>query len=389
MFTILFVLAAAMIAAAIFAGDVTGGGPWVVGNLTNEQLSDLWNTTMREVGRGDMDYALKHQTYLFMDTVLASDKVEVTGTAIQGRISLDDVGNARFIDPYEPAEPAVKSTTWPFAIPWRYMEVHSSIERHEILENMGAARLYDLAKLRKAQAIMDLCNLAEESWFSTTAPELATTKALWGLATWAGKYEDTVDGAGFYGGLPAAGWSDLAGIAPCTTGSGTAAITGGQERWRSWCGGYKGFNARWIDRMLECHVRVKFKGPLLATQITQVPFDRFRVYTSITAYLQALSYQRKRGDDNGAELAVLSNGTLTIMGTPILQTDLLDADTDDPFYFVNRAMFVPVVLAGDYLREDVGVRDRLQHDVMTDFTNLTVNMKCRNRRQAVAVVNKY
>jgi len=387
-FTLLAIAALLGLALIAVSGADELGVPIPTGDITNEQLMDLMNVTTRALDKGRLDVALDHNTYEFMDTLLRQDKIEETGTAIMGRIKLDNAGNAQFVDPYEAAAPNVVSTTWPFVVPWRLMRSHFSTERHEILMNAGdRVKLYDYADLKRLEGLIDMCNMIEESFWAD-APASNTAKALWGIKVWAGKYLHTADGAGYYGGYPT-GWTDVAGIAPCTTGGGTPSVTGGHAKWRNFCAGYKRIDSHFIDQCILTHTRMKFKAPILAEQLLKAPYDRYRIYCNVASSIALGSFQRKRGDDNGPEVARLANGTMVIMGTPIVPTDCLDADTSDPFYFANRAFFKPVVLSGDNLRIDTPIRDRDQSDVFTTFIWLTANIKCTNRRQGIAVCNKY
>ena len=389
MFTFLFLagVVGLLVALVSHIGDDVGVAI-PVGDVSNESLMDLWNTTTRSLDKGNLDVVLDHNAYDFMDTVLREDKIEEQGVAIQGRIKLDPAGNAAFVDLYEPAQPNVVQTTYPFAIPWRHIRGQFSTERHELLMNAGSdVRLYDYAKLKRLEGLLDICNVIEESFWAD-APASPTDKALWGIKVWCGKYEDTVDGAGYYGGLPNSGWSTIAGIAPSTSGDGASTIAGGHAKWRNFCAGYKAINAHFVDQMALTYKRMRFKAPLLAAQLLQAPYDRYRIFCNVTSALAAESYQRKRGDDNSPDF-LWNTGKPTFRGIPLMDTDCLDADADDPFYFTNRDKFKPVVLVGDNLRVDDPIRDVAQSDVFTTFIWLTVNLKCTNRREGVACVNKY
>jgi len=369
------------------------GVPDVAYNLTNEQVGDVYNTTLRAVEKGEgagLDIALDHGQYEFVDGILRENKIEVAGTSIAGRIKLDAAGNAKFIDPGEEANPNMVDTTYPYDIPWRYIEGNFSTLRHDILKNMGSnVQLYDFAKLKRLEGLMDVANLVEESFWAAAAPLATTRDSFWGVQSWAGRYASTTPGHGFYGGFPT-GWSDVAGIAPCTTGGGTSAVTGGHEKWRNWCGRYTTVNAQWVEEMVTMLTRMKFKAPLLAEALMQAPYNDYRVYCDVDSEIAVGSYQRKRGDDNSVEVAMLANGTKLVKGVPIVPTDCLDYDTEDPFFAINRGLFKAVVLTGDYLRMDGpisgGVRN---HDTFTTFINLTCNIRCKNRRQGIGVINKH
>jgi len=363
------------------------GVPTPVGDLTNEQLMDLWAITTRSRKDVGIEWALDHEAYLFVDGILREDRTEEAGTAIQGRINVDSAGNARFVDPWEEVQPEAPNTLVPYAIPWRYIQGNFSTERHELLENAGSAeKLADYADLKRGQGLIDVANLVEESFFADAAGS-ESAKALWGVKTWAGKYEDTVDGAGYYGGMPS-GWSSLAGIVPATSGAGASTVTGGKAKWRNFCAGYKTVNAHLIDQMMLTYARMKFRAPLIAQDIVKQPYENFKIITGVKSWVNIGALQRKKGDDNGAELARVG-ATLTFMGTPIEHTDILDDDTDDPIYLINRSKFKAVVLAGDNFRIGAAMNDRKQPNVFTTFIDLTLNVKCLNRRQGIAVVNKY
>jgi len=359
-----------------------------VEDLTNEKLMDLINVTTANLGKGQLSVVYEHHSYDFIDAILTEDKVEKRGVAINGRIQLDATGQASIVDPYEPIEPHVPSSTYPFSVPWRHFQTNWSYERHEILENAGSKeKLYDYAKLKRIEAYKSLCDFVEEAFWGD-APADPTTKALWGLKAWCAKYEGTTDAGGFYGGNPS-GWSDLAGINAADSGTGTSSVTGGKAKWRNYCHGYSGFNATFLEAMVRTWQRMKFKAPVLFDDLPKPAYNKFRIYCNMDSWLGLWKLQKSLGDDNGGEIGRLANGTLTLLGTPIRSTDCLDDDTDDPFYFTNTAEFKPQVLSGDYLRRTGPFNDRLQPDVFTYVVWLTVNLMCTNRRSGVAVVNKY
>lgn len=364
------------------------GVPPQTKDLTNEQLMDLMNVTTAELGKGKLSVVYEYHSYDFIDTILTEDKMQATGWSIQGRIKLDAAGNAKMVDPYESIEPANVSTSSPFSIPWRHFVAHYSWERHEILENAGSAvKLYDYADLKRMEGYQDLCDLVEEAFWADAASG-PNEKALWGIKTWCAKYEDTTAGYGYYGGNPS-GWSDLAGINAADSDSGKSTVSGGKAKWRNWCAGYKAFNQTFLKQMVRTKKKLRFRAPVLAGELKQPRYDKYRVYCNSESEIELWSFQKQLGDDNGREVGRLANGTLTLLGTPIRPTDLLDDDTDDPFYFMNTGVFVPVVLSGDYLRRDGPYNDRRQPAVFTNVVWLTVNIKCENRRSGVAVVNKY
>lgn len=347
---------------------------------------DLLNVTSDNVGKGSLELALDHNAYEFVDTILRDDRIELDGgTAFTRRIRLDKTGNARWVDPWEREDPKQKDTTYPFTVPWKYLQTYHVYERHQVLMNAGSdEQLFNFVQLQKVGGMEDFCNELEAAmWTYPTSPD---DLEAWGIPAWVCKC-GTAGAAGFYGGRPDGGtnWSTVAGIAPCTSNDGLTNIAGGKERWRNYCAGYKAVNTGLLKIMRTAFKRIRFASPRLVSQAFEKgnPAEDLRIYTNVATSVELEELCEKRNDAYGSNL-MMYEGAAVFKRVPIVETDFLDADTSNPLYLCNRRYFKPIVLTGDYLRESKVYNDGSQHNVFRQFMDLTIAIVCLNRqRQAV------
>lgn len=341
--------------------------------LSDSDVIDLLKSTKAEQSEGKMtQIATTLQNYELMGRVLKEDKVQFeSGHSIERRVMTSDSGNASNVATvYDTDEVAVGDVLQTISIPWKRTKSYYLYDLHEIMVNRSGSKLIDLKKVRRADGMIGLAKKLEDAFVSK--PTDSTDKVTpFGMTYWVVKNASE----GFNGGNPS-GFSAGAG------GLDSATYT----RWRNWSRQYTNFTKPdLIKGMRKAYNNIQFKSP------TDIPGDdgrnktekdngqRYRIYCNEASRENAEDIGEAQNDNLGRDLAVY-DGKMVFRGNPVVWLPALDADTSNPFYFLDMDSFYPVVMTGDYMRESDPAPMAGRHRVFVIWIDLTWNMFCKNRR---------
>lgn len=353
--------------------------------VTNDQLLSVINSTLSAFKKGSLHVAFSRNTYEILNRWFQRDKITVTGGAdIRDQIILDDNGTARHVLLYEGTQTEATDHIHIMRAPWRQVEAYWVVERREVLRNMGARQIVSLLKGRRVPAILSLAGELETKAWAT--PDAADERVPYSIPYFVPQLNAGETGEGFYGGI-STGFSDVAGIVPATSDSGTSSIAGGKEGWRSYCAGganvYTAIDTTLLDSMVKAYISIHFESPFILQDVVAGPLSNYRIYVNKDTLVGYERLVRQHNDNIGSDLAKF-HGITSFKRVPLIYVNDLDSDTMDPFYFVNHAYFHPYVLQGDYLRETKAKEADTQHNVFRTFFDMSYNYLCVNRqRQAV------
>lgn len=357
--------------------------------ISNADLIDLTKTTLENLPDLKFEVALAKVDYIAVNTWFAEDKVkEDGGTSIARNVMLDNSGNARHVRLYQRSSINVADVQKKLTAPWVQVEGQWSIERREALRNRGRAKFIDLVESRRMDAMLAMADLLEtRAWKSPedTNDDLNPR----GLPYYLSKllpsngtsYDANIDiAAGFAGRrvLYSGGTQtvvDKSGISPTT-----------QAKWRNYVDQKTGINADFIKKMSRAFYATSFKSPMLAKDLKKGPASKFRIYMGLDDIVEYGDLARKSNENLGADLDKF-HGVLAFNRVPIEHAPELDNDVDRPVYGVNHDKFYPIVLEGDWMREDEPARDPELHNVVTTFVDGSYQFFCTNIREAGFVIS--
>lgn len=347
--------------------------------LRMADLVDLTRTTLEDLPKLKFEVELKYQDYEVINRWFREKNIEVqSGYGIKRNIMLETTGNAEHVGLYESTTVNVADVQKQLTVPWAHAQTYWSIERREALANRAPAKYVNLIESRRVDAQLDLANLLEErAWL---APDSSTdTENPRGIPYWVAPGATTEDG--WYGGLSiyedGNAVANVGGITPVD-----------QD---NWCNYYKDYDGpsdadTMVDAMHKVYRHVQFKAPRTVKDIDKKDgLGNFTIYMdgdTIDAYE---AYTRKSNDQVGFDVGKFAGNT-AFQRTPVIWIPALDtADTTNrggnPIYFINHNKFKPFILSGDNFREDEPIRDRVQHNVITTFIDLSYNFLCLSRRK--------
>lgn len=358
--------------------------------ISNADLIDLTRTTLENLPDMEFETALNQANYPAINEWFQSDKVqEDGGTSIVRNIMLDNSGNARHVRLYQRSSINVADVQTKITAPWVQIEGQWSIERREVLRNRGRAKFIDLVQSRRMDAMLAMADLLEQrAWLSpqNTSDDLNPR----GITFYLSKiippngtgYDSAIDitTGGFVGRRvlfndATQSITDKAGINPTT-----------QAKWRNYAAQKTGINSDFIKSMSRAFYATKFVPPMTVKELKSGPASKYRIYMGLDDLTEYGDLARKANENLGADLDKF-HGVLAFNRVPILYAPNIDTDASRPVYGVNHSKFYPIVLEGDWMREDEPDRDPELHNVTTTFVDGSYQYFNTNVRESGFVIH--
>lgn len=333
--------------------------------MTTEQLIDLLAATQKELGRLRWtSVGPKLNKYHALPQILKKDRVKFdSGTSITGNMTVSDSGAARNVGMYADDVYGMTDTLVKFDVPWRHTNTNWIIERREIAMNRRPAKILDLVKLRRFDAMISLAKIMETNFWGKPADSSDDTTP-WGIAMWAVKNATE----GHFGGNPAGFAGGVAGI--------DSDVYSG---WRNYSGAFAEFTRfDCLRRLKRAGDKVHFESPVDHPNYRRGK-ARQCYYGTYTAKEQLEAMAEDRNDNMGIDLDP-ANGGVRINRLPFKWTPQLDADTSNPIYLIDWSLFYTVCLAGEYMNESPPKEIPGKHTTVGVNIDTTWNTRCVDRR---------
>lgn len=341
--------------------------------LSADQIVDLVATTQKELGRMRWtDLATDLTEYEVLPRMLKKGKVKFqTGEGIQRNVMVDDSGAAKHVGLFNVDDVNVGDVMQQADVSWRHTTTNYAFDRREKGMNQGPQQIVDLIKIRRADSMISLAKLLEETFWSKPAD--STDKVTpFGLDYW--MVRDASEG--FNGGNPA-GFSDGAGNLDSST----------YTRWANWTAQYADVTkADLVRKMRKAHRRTNFKSPVDIPDYREGKGQRFRIYVNEETIAGMEDLGEAQNENLGRDLASM-DGSMAFRKNPIVYVPYLDDDSANPVYMVDWGVLFIYFLRGEYLREEKPKQASNQHNVFESHVDLTWNSLCVNRRR-LAVLSK-
>ena len=350
--------------------------------ISNDDLIDLTRTTLENLPDMQFEVALEYNDYEVCNRWFAQDRVqEDSGTSIQRNLILDDSGNAKFVRLYQKTAIGVADVQKQITAPWVQSQTHWSIERREMLRNRQPAQFIDLLKSRRIDSLMSLANLIEERAFK--APQSSTDDLNpRGLPYWISKRDTNSTGEGFDGQTVR-----FEGGSTSNTKAGLDASASTNAKWRNWAATYNSIDAEFVKKMRKAFHATNFKSPTLVRDLESGERAAdYRIYMGLDELTDYEDLVTKQNDNIGAD-ADPFHGMTSFKRIPIIRQSQLDSETHNAVYGVNHKKFFPIVLSGDWLREEGPMTDVEQHNVITTFVDSSFQFFCNNVREGGFVLH--
>lgn len=335
--------------------------------LTDQDIIDLGLSTQEKLGRMKFtEIATELPNYEILSKVMKKERViEDGGESIRRNLMVDTSGNAKMVGLYEPDAVNVADVLAKINVPWKHGYTAYAWERRELLMNGGPAKIVDLIKVRRTDAMISWAELVEtQAW---EAPSDADDNLhVFGIPYWIVK--NATDG--FTGAEPACA---------STTGVG-GALTSTYPRWKNYAYTYDAVTkASLITKMRRMARQTNFKSPVDVPDYRRGLGQRYRHYMNQNTIESMEALGEAQNENLGRDLAPM-DGSITFKRQPLVYVPALDADTANPIYSINWAVFHCVFLKGDVMRESKPQVSKDSHNTFVVFVDTTYNFLCSNRR---------
>lgn len=340
-------------------------------------LTDLVVAT-REVFVTDstnrIETIFRHQNYPFMNDMMGSDREkENSGRGLKWNIQLAEDNGASWRDQYGLDTLDLVNTLTEGDIRWARVNNRWIFDVDDVNMNRESPqRIVDLLNARRLASMKGRCDLMEEAFWSGL-PDPDDTTQMFGITYWIVKGVTASSG---WLGMNPTGYSDVGGI--------DASVTAGTG-WRNYsargAGYFSDYNEELVDTMIEMWDEIAFEGPQVVTDLAKNPsLNKFSIVMNRQTRAGLTKLQRQQNDAIGQEINKF-NGSISFNNVPLRRASVLDADTTDPIYFLNRNKFKVHTLKGSDNREDDPrvVGDR--HTVRVIHQDTTCQTVCVNRHE--------
>tara|TARA_R100000808_G_C2147849_1_gene155863 strand:+ start:834 stop:1988 length:1155 start_codon:yes stop_codon:yes gene_type:complete len=332
------------------------------------------------------------QKHTAMPELLRKKRVEFgSGYGHQFNVRLYSNNAARNVKLNEEDNPTTADVLDTGQVGWRHSETHWAIEERIIAMNREPARLVDLLKVSRIDAMTSLAELMENNFWGEPPASSDEVKPL-GIKYWISKDsgETSIDGppatAGFKGDLPVKddntdlGHTKVGGLAPSVAENGV----NDDSKWRNWVGKYTNVSkSDLIRKMREASVKTFFKppvdGPFSNKSVDHAYYTTYAVISKMEEILES------QNDNLGNDVAS-KDGLVQFRRNPVIWVPKIDDDVYsgtskiDAVYGVNWNNFKPVFLRGEYMKESRVSPHPLHHRTITQYVDCTYNFFCNDRR---------
>ena len=338
---------------------------------------DLIETTLRHMDKVKWtDIVVDLQRHTAMPQLLKKNRVEFgSGHGHQFNLRVDSNNAARNVKlnedaPPTPADPQIRGQ-----LAWRHSETHWAIEERIIAMNREPARLVNLLKTSRVDAMTSLAGLMEENFWGSPPAKGDTLKPL-GVNYWIALGGDS--DKGFLGNLPESGGyvagDKIGGVDPANATYGA--------RWKNYVDFFsKVSKSDLIRGWREAAVKTDFRPPV------DGPYNnvgqQFAFYTSYAIISRMEEILESQNQNLGNDVAS-KEGLTTFRRTSVNWVPILDVDqgnvAQNRVYAINWKNFPPVFLSGEYMRESNVSPHPLHHRTITQYIDCTYNFLCNDRR---------
>ena len=177
---------------------------------------------------------------------------------------------------------------------------------------------------------------------------------------------------GFDGGRPV-GFTDVGGLDPNT-----------YPRWKNWT--YKYVNVSkpdlirgWREAATKTDFRPPVDGPYSNMGSMWGYYTNYSVLSTLEEILE--SQNDNLGNDVASKDSLTTFRRIGVEWVPWFDNNSGTTDTTDPVYGLNWSVFKPCFLTGEYMKETKVKPHPYQHRTLVQYTDLTHNFFCVDRRK--------
>jgi len=344
--------------------------------LNPEQIQDLVEGTLHKYGRRKWtDLTSDIQKFHFMPHILRKEKIKYAGgRGPSWNFMTEHSGAAHHTGLFAVDDVNIKDVMKKAKMDWRFTTTHWAYDEREPEINDGPDAIFELVKVREADAMISLAEKMEDTWWGPV-PEPDDERTPHGLFYWNVPWatgEITPENGGFIGKNPVSG----GGVTYSSGAAGLDSII--YPRWGNWA-------AKWTHATasdLVTKIRMALDHCNFEPPVPMPNYDRgaqrYSIYTNWQIHELLKKVLEHQNDALGGDLDPFGNPRMR--RTPIEWVPALRDDIRDPVIGVDWSKIYPYFLSGEYLRRSGVKPSPNQHRVKRVFTDLTWETGCHDRR---------
>ena len=338
--------------------------------LTPAAFGDLVQTTLKELGRGRFTEIVTNlQRHTAMKNLLQKNKITLqSGYGIQWDVMVNPQNAAFNVGLAASDNVNIVDTMTQASCDWRNTTYSYAYEQRELAMNREPAQIVDLVKERRIGSMISMADLMERNFWG---PPPASTDTLtpWGVNTWIVKNATQ----GFNGGAPS-GYTSI-GLNPTV-----------YPNWSNWTDAFSIVTPDDLIRKMRKAATFTDWMPPVDGIPTFDTGDSYGIYSNYGVIGPLEEVLIAQNDNIGSDIAQM-DGKVLFRKVPVAWVPILEADTTNPVYGIDWAVFKTAILKGWWLKETFIPNYPGQHTISAMFVDCTYQWLCRNRRQNWVISN--
>lgn len=341
--------------------------------------ADLVTTTLRDLGRGKWtDNSSAYRNTIALKKIINKRKTNFdSGYEVQWNRMTGLSNSARGVG--LGAQDIIDITTnmgTPPTAPWRHVTWNWAWDFREPLMNNSPAKIVDLIKTRRIAAMGSAIEYFEVRLWRAASTS-ATDVNIFGIPNYIVKSATaaTIANNNGFNGLAPSGDTLVAGINPTT-----------DTRWRNYTDAYTVVSKDDLIRKWRRMAEYTNFQPLVDNTPTYDDGEATEFYTNYAVSGTLVEILESQNENLGVDVAPYE-GKAMFNRSPVNVVPELDNDTTNPVYQVPWSVMGAMGLSGAWMKETNILQVPGQHTMSATHTDCTLNLICRDRRQAGVISN--
>lgn len=332
--------------------------------LTVEAIADMIKSTRKDEGRlkwTNLSNSL--QEYIAMSQIMKKERVQFeSGNSIQWNIQTGTNGAAHPTGINQTDTYTQSDVLNVASVPWRHCTTNWSIDRRLLAMNRDPAKIVDLIKLGRCDALSSQARMMEDHFWGKPA-DSNDTLLPFGIDYW------IVSNAteGFNGG-------NASGFTSGPGGLDSSVYTA----WKNYTAQYTDVSKiDLIRKWRRASTMTRFKPPVENPNYSAG--SRYGYYMNYDTY-SALEEALEAQNDNLGNDVASKDGKVMFKGVACTYVPKLDALSTDPVYGIDWGVFRVAVLKGEYMVESEPRLSSNSHYITVTDVDTSYNYMCYDRR---------
>lgn len=335
--------------------------------LTFDDIQDIAIAGQQTFPRNKLEnISYEKNEYIFVPRLLNMKKVTVqSGWQFRETILTGKANSARMVQLMEEDATDSPDLLTQATFDWCFADNYWQIDEREIIANAQPSQIVDLSFARRLAADQSMVELLEEQ-FASKPTDSDDKLNMFGVQMFVVKNNGAF---GFSGGNPTGFTSGVGGVSSSI-----------YPQWANGTGGYTTFTIDdFFDKVRQMMRHLKWNPPVPGREASPAA-QNYLILGTETVVSEIEKYLEGRNDQASPNAIPYLNAAM--LGSSAVQWwPQIESDTSDPCYFFDLNTWEIKVMRGLDNRELPAARAPFQHNVLRTWSDLGIQVWCRNRRR--------